>query len=325
MNFGEHGESIHKRLGQVERVLNEANIRRFADTFLQDDFHDVEPKPDARMAEQPEIIKRGAAHVVLFFFRDGFARCAVVVALASFDFDEDQPFAVPANDVNLTGARLEPADKNPVAVPPEIPGGEFLAAFAERHFRSGIDSEFAQPVPSHTGILTGSLPFNKLRRDRWKTALAKIFDFRKLIVTIRRLSMQRIQEWFIRSAIAVMLFATQGCALLLVSAGAGAAVGVVSYTGNELRVTQDATLNHAWDAANAAMRDLEFTVIPAETHKDGLGGILQGKNAKQQRVQIQLLRQTEQTTEIRIRVGEFDTAANKAAALLFYDKLKMHL
>ena len=137
--------------------------------------------------------------------------------------------------------------------------------------------------------------------------------------------MQRIQEWFIRSAIVVMLFATQGCALLLVSAGAGAAVGVVSYIGNELRVTQDATLNHAWDAANAAMRDLEFTVIPAETHKDGLGGILQGKNAKQQRVQIQLLRQTEQTTEFRIRVGEFDTTANKAAALLFYDKLKTHL
>jgi len=137
--------------------------------------------------------------------------------------------------------------------------------------------------------------------------------------------MHRIQEWLFRSAIVVMILATQGCALFLIGAGAGAAIGVVSYIGNELRVTQDATLNRAWDAATAAMRELEFTIIPAETHKDGLGGILQGQNAKKQRVQIQLIRQTEQITEIRIRVGEFDTAANKAAALLLYDKLKARL
>ena len=137
--------------------------------------------------------------------------------------------------------------------------------------------------------------------------------------------MQRIQEWLIRLATVVMICATQGCALFLVGAGAGTAVGVISYTGNELCVMQDATLNRTWDAATAAMREMEFIVIPAETHKDGLGGIVKGQNAKKQRVQIQLLRQTEQVTEIRIRIGEFDTAANKAAAQLLYDKLKAHL
>ena len=138
--------------------------------------------------------------------------------------------------------------------------------------------------------------------------------------------MQRIQKWlFICSAIAVMILATQGCALFLIGAGAGAAVGAVSYTGNELCVMQDATLNHTWKAAITAMREMEFIIIPAETHKDGLGGIVYGQNAKKQRVQIQLLRHTEQITEIRIRVGEFDTAANKAAAQLLYDKLKAHL
>ncbi len=277
------------------------------------------------MIKQPEIIKRGAAHMVLFFFCDGFARRAVVVALAGFDLDEDQPFTVPADNINLTGARLEPVDENPVAVPTEILGGELLAAFAECHFRGGVDGEFAQPVPSHADILTRSILFNKPCITWRKTALAKILDLRKLIATIRRSSMQRIQEWLFRPAIVLMLLATQGCALFLIGAGAGAAIGVVSYIGNELRVTQDATLNRAWDAATAAMRELEFTIIPAETHKDGLGGILQGQNAKKQRVQIQLIRQTEQTTEIRIRVGEFDTAANKAAALLLYDKLKARL
>ena len=137
--------------------------------------------------------------------------------------------------------------------------------------------------------------------------------------------MQRIQEWLVRSAIVAMIFTAQGCTLFLIGAGAGTAEGVVSYTGNELCVMQDATLNRTWDAATAAMREMEFTVITAETHKDGLGGIVKGQNAKNQRVQIQLLRQTEQVTEIRIRVGEFDTAANKAAALLFYEKLKTHL
>ena len=137
--------------------------------------------------------------------------------------------------------------------------------------------------------------------------------------------MQRIQEWLVRSALVAMIFTAQGCALFLIGAGAGAAIGVVSYTGNELCVMHDATLNRTWDAATAAMREMEFIVIPAETHKDSLGGIVKGQNAKNQRVQIQLLRQTEQVTEIRIRVGEFDTAANKAAAQLLYDKLKAHL
>ena len=160
---------------------------------------------------------------------------------------------------------------------------------------------------------------------RRKTALAKKSGFKEAYRNNQEVSMQRIQEWLFRPAIVVMLLATQGCALFLIGAGAGAAVGVISYTGNELRVMQDATLNRTWTAATAAMREMEFTVIPAETRKDGLGGILQGQNAKKQRVQIQLLRQTEQVTEIRIRVGEFDTDTNKAAAQLLYDKLKAHL
>ena len=58
----------------------------------------------------------------------------------------------------------------------------------------------------------------------------------------------------------------------------------MSYVGNELRATHDVSLNHAWDAANAAMKDMEFTIIPAETHKDGTGGVMQGRNAKDQKV-----------------------------------------
>ena len=137
--------------------------------------------------------------------------------------------------------------------------------------------------------------------------------------------MKRMRSWLIKLAALVLLGATQGCALLLIGAGAGAAIGVSSYEGNELRVTQDVPLNRAWAAATAAMREMEFAVSSADTHKDGLGGLVQGRTAKDQVVRIQLIRQTDTTTEIRVRVGEFDTVANKAATQALYDKLKAHL
>ena len=125
--------------------------------------------------------------------------------------------------------------------------------------------------------------------------------------------MKQIQSWLIKLAALVLFFAAQGCALLLIGAGAGAAVGVVSYAGNELRITQEVTLNRAWAAANTAMHEMEFALNPAATYKDGLSGVVQGRTAREQTVRIQLLRQTDTTTEIRVRVGEFETVANKAA------------
>ena len=137
--------------------------------------------------------------------------------------------------------------------------------------------------------------------------------------------MKRILKWLHPLVLVLTLGVTQGCALLLIGAGAGAAVGVVSYVDNELRVTHEVPLDRAWAAANGAMRELEFTVIPAETRKDGLGGIVHGRNAQSQTVRIQLVRQTDQTTEIRLRVGEFDTAANQAAVQRLYARLKARL
>ena len=133
------------------------------------------------------------------------------------------------------------------------------------------------------------------------------------------------RNWLLGLAVVVTMVAAQGCALFLIGAGAGAAVGAVSYAGNELRTIQGVSLDRAWDAAHGAMRDMEFTIIPAETHKDGTMGLLQGRNARDQRVRIQLLRQTDTITEIRVRVGEFETAANKAAAQALYDKMKARL
>ena len=119
--------------------------------------------------------------------------------------------------------------------------------------------------------------------------------------------------------------ALQGCALFVVGAAVGAGAGAVSYTGNELRVTHDVTVDRAWGAAEAACKDLGFPVITGKSHKDAIGGTLVARNATDQPVEVQLIRQTDKLTEIRIRVGTFSTSANRASAQLLYDKLKTRL
>jgi hypothetical protein len=115
---------------------------------------------------------------------------------------------------------------------------------------------------------------------------------------------------------------SQGCALLLVGAAAGAAGGTVSYIGNELRVTQETTVDKAWNAASASVNELQFHVVAEKSHRDATGGALCARNSKDQLVKVQLIRQTDRLTEIRIRVGTFDTAANRASAQLVYDKMR---
>lgn len=114
----------------------------------------------------------------------------------------------------------------------------------------------------------------------------------------------------------------QGCALFLVGAAAGAAGGTVSYLGNELRVNYETTVDKAWNAASASVTELQFHVVASKSSKDATGGTLVAKNAKDQPVRVDLIRQTDRLIEIRIRVGTFDTAANRASAQLVYDKMR---
>jgi hypothetical protein len=122
------------------------------------------------------------------------------------------------------------------------------------------------------------------------------------------------------------MVAAQGCTLFLLSAAAGGAgAGTVSYMGNELHVTRGVSVDRAWNAANAAMQDLQFRVVQDKTVKDATGGTLYARNAKDQYINIQLIRQSDSVTEIRVRVGTFDTTANREMAQLVYDKMTGHL
>jgi hypothetical protein len=113
---------------------------------------------------------------------------------------------------------------------------------------------------------------------------------------------------------------SQGCALLLVG---GATYGAVQYVDNKLQVIHDVSLDKAWVAANAALKELQMPVT--SWRKDGASGRLEARNAQRQRVNIDLLRKSDRVTEIRIAVGIFDTAANRVGAQQIYDTMKARL
>jgi hypothetical protein len=125
---------------------------------------------------------------------------------------------------------------------------------------------------------------------------------------------------FLLAVLTAMMLA-QGCALLLVGgAAAGAAYGTVKYVKNTLHVTQEVSLEKAWSAANATLKELQMPVTSSK--KDGASGKLQARNAQEQPVIVQTIRKTDRVTEIQITVGTFDSEANRAQVQLIYDKMK---
>ena len=126
------------------------------------------------------------------------------------------------------------------------------------------------------------------------------------------------------AVLAVCVLATialsEGCALLLVG---GAAAGGLSFVKNTLHVTQEVSLDKAWDAANYAFDKLGY--VATESKKDAASGRLSARNAQEQVVTVEVIRKTDHVTEIQITVGTFDTKANREGARQVYDKMKKRL
>jgi hypothetical protein len=135
----------------------------------------------------------------------------------------------------------------------------------------------------------------------------------------------KLNKWGILAVLTAGLMTAQGCALFVVGAAVGAGVGTASYIGNEFRITREVSLDNAWSAANDAVKELEFRVDKTKTIKDAMSGTIEAMTAQNQPVHVQVLRQSDKLTEIRIRVGTFDTTANRQSAQLVYDKMKARL
>jgi len=108
-----------------------------------------------------------------------------------------------------------------------------------------------------------------------------------------------------------------GCVAVVV---AGAAVGTYAYVKGELKVNRDASLNRTWNASQAALKDLKFTTTTQK--KDALSGWLVAKTASDKKVEINLKKVTDATTEIRIRVG---TIGDEDLSKLILQKIDQHL
>lgn len=145
-----------------------------------------------------------------------------------------------------------------------------------------------------------------------------------MISKIGKRDMNTIERWIGLLALVAMMSLVQGCAALLVGgAAAGVAYGTVKYTNNTLETTHNVPLDRVWQAANAALKDLQLPI--SSSKKDASAGTLQSKNALGQPVTVQAIRKGDSITDVRITVGTFDSAENRVKAQQIHDKLKARL
>jgi len=114
--------------------------------------------------------------------------------------------------------------------------------------------------------------------------------------------MKKLKFALFAAALLTALTLVQGCALLLLGGvAAGTAYGTVKYVDNTLKVTQEVSLDKAWAAAKATLKNMNIPVI--RSAQDAASGKLEATNARNQPVTIQLTRQTDTVTVIEKPVG----------------------
>ncbi len=132
--------------------------------------------------------------------------------------------------------------------------------------------------------------------------------------------MTTTQRKWLTLALAVALAVLQsGCVLFVAGAAAAAGVGTYAYVSGELTGSESVSLDRAYSASQAAMKDLEFPVL--NKSKDALQAELTARTAADKRILIKLKKVSEGTTEIRIRVGTF---GDESLSRMILDKIKSH-
>ena len=111
-----------------------------------------------------------------------------------------------------------------------------------------------------------------------------------------------------------------GCAGLLIAGGAAAGIGGYAYVKGELKSTESASLDQVWTATLGAMDELKYAVTTQE--KDAVSAHLVARTAQDKRIDVHLKAISDDSTEIRIRVGTF---GDEALSLLILDKIKKKL
>jgi hypothetical protein len=94
-----------------------------------------------------------------------------------------------------------------------------------------------------------------------------------------------------------------GCAAVLVGGGAAAGAGGYAYMSGQLKSTEGASMDRVWEASQKAMKELGY--VPATQRRDGFKAQLVARTVDDKKINLYLKRLSDNSTEIRIRVGVF--------------------
>jgi hypothetical protein len=109
-----------------------------------------------------------------------------------------------------------------------------------------------------------------------------------------------------------------GC--VVAAAGVAAGAGAIAYVQGELESTLDQNYDKTLDATRAGLKDLEFAKVSEK--KDALEAELIYRTALDKKVTIKLIKITEKTTKVKIRI---DLLGDKAISLMVLEKIKANL
>ncbi len=117
----------------------------------------------------------------------------------------------------------------------------------------------------------------------------------------------------------ILLFSSSGCVALLVGGGAGA--GTVAYINGELKSTEEASIDRTWEAAQEAVKDLEFVITSKEKENTSSAKLI-ARDAGDKKIEIELKKVSEHLTRVTIRVGVF---GDEPLSRLILERLKKSL
>lgn len=128
-----------------------------------------------------------------------------------------------------------------------------------------------------------------------------------------------------KSALALLLIVSIlpgsiGCGVALFAGGAAAGAGSYAYVTGELKASEAVSLENAYQAAQQAMSDLEFTVTDKE--KDAFYAEVNARRASGKKIKIKLDKESNSLTRISIRVGTF---GDESMSQKILERIKKHI
>jgi hypothetical protein len=133
----------------------------------------------------------------------------------------------------------------------------------------------------------------------------------------KEIAMKR-KHWLGLAGLGVVLIVAAGCGAIVAGAAAGA--GAVAYIRGELEATEQAPIGAVFEAAKAAVDELEFKVLSAEA--DAYEGKVHAETARGKEIGIILERESDTVTTIRIRVDVF---GDEDLSRLIHERIRLHL